>query len=151
MARELGGAVVVKAQIHAGGRGKGGGIRLAESAADARKAAGEILGMQLVTPQTGPEGRRVKQVMVEKASPILRELYLGITLDRARGRDVVMASREGGVEIEEVAARDPEAILRETVHPGLGLLPYQASPAGFRSRLRGRRGPPRGPPAPQSL
>ena len=131
VARELGGTVVVKAQIHAGGRGKGGGIRLAESVADARKAAGEILGMQLVTPQTGPEGRKVKQVLVEKASRILRELYLGITLDRAQGRDVVMASREGGVEIEEVAATDPKAILRETVHPGLGLLPYQASRLAF--------------------
>ena len=131
VARELGGSVVVKAQIHAGGRGKGGGIRVAESPAEARTVAGDILGMQLVTPQTGPGGRKVKQVLVERASPILRELYLGITLDRARGRDVVMASREGGVEIEEVAARDPKAILRETVHPGLGLLPYQASRLAF--------------------
>ena len=131
VARELGGPVVVKAQIHAGGRGKGGGIKLAESSADARRAAGEILGMQLVTHQTGPEGRKVKQVLVERASPIDRELYLGITLDRAQGRDVVMASQEGGVEIEEVAATNPGAILRETVHPGLGLLPFQANRLAF--------------------
>ena len=131
VARELGGPVVVKAQIHAGGRGKGGGIKLAESAADARRVAGEILGMQLVTHQTGPEGRKVKQILVESASHILRELYLGITLDRVQGRDVVMASQEGGVEIEEVAARNPGAILRETVHPGLGLLPYQANRLAF--------------------
>ena len=131
VARGLDGSVVVKAQIHAGGRGKGGGIRLAESPTEARRVAGEVLGMLLVTPQTGPEGRKVKRVLVEKASPILRELYVGITLDRAQGRDVVMASREGGVEIEEVAARDPEAILRETVHPGLGLLPYQANRLAF--------------------
>ena len=137
VARELGGPVVVKAQIHAGGRGKGGGIKLAESAADARRAAGEILGMQLVTHQTGPEGRRVKQVLVERASPIDRELYLGITLDRAQGRDVVMVSQEGGVEIEEVAATNPEAILRETVHPGLGLLPYQANRLAFGLGLEG--------------
>ena len=131
VARELGGPVVVKAQIHAGGRGKGGGIALAESAADARKAAGQILGMQLVTHQTGPEGRKVKQVLVERASTIDQELYLGITLDRAQGRDVVMASQEGGVEIEEVAAANPGAILREAVHPGLGLLPFQANRLAF--------------------
>ena len=131
VARELGGPVVVKAQIHAGGRGKGGGIALAESAADARKAAGQILGMQLVTHQTGPEGRKVKQVLVERASNIDQELYLGITLDRAQGRDVVMASQEGGVEIEEVAAANPGAILREAVHPGLGLLPFQANRLAF--------------------
>ena len=131
VARELGGPVVVKAQIHAGGRGKGGGIALAESAADARKAAGQVLGMQLVTHQTGPEGRKVKQVLVERASTIDQELYLGITLDRAQGRDVVMASQEGGVEIEEVAAANPGAILREAVHPGLGLLPFQANRLAF--------------------
>ena len=131
VARELGGPVVVKAQIHAGGRGKGGGITLAESAADARRAAGQILGMQLVTHQTGPEGRKVKQVLVERASTIDQELYLGITLDRAQGRDVVMASQEGGVEIEEVAAANPGAILREAVHPGLGLLPFQANRLAF--------------------
>ena len=131
VARELGGPVVVKAQIHAGGRGKGGGIALAESAADARKAAGQILGMQLVTHQTGPEGRKVKQVLVERASTIDQELYLGITLDRAQGRDVVMASQEGGVEIEEVAAANPGSILREAVHPGLGLLPFQANRLAF--------------------
>jgi succinyl-CoA synthetase beta subunit len=138
IAGELGGRVVVKAQIHAGGRGKGGGVKLAGSAAEARQVAGEILGMQLVTHQTGPEGQKVKQVLVEKASNITRELYIGITLDRARGRDVVMASREGGVEIEEVAAKNPKAILRETVHPGLGLLPYQASRLAFGLGFEGK-------------
>ena len=108
IAAEFGGRVVVKAQIHAGGRGKGGGVKVAADAAEAAKHAGEILGMQLVTHQTGPAGQKVKQVLVEKASDISRELYLGITLDRAQSRIVVMASQEGGVEIEEVAARTPE-------------------------------------------
>ena len=108
LAGELGGAVVVKAQIHAGGRGKGGGVKLAANAGEAGKAAGEILGMQLVTHQTGPQGQRVKQVLVEAASDIDNEYYLGITLDRAQSKLVVMASREGGVEIEEVAATSPE-------------------------------------------
>ena len=131
LARELGGAVVVKAQIHAGGRGKGGGVKLAANAAEAGQAAGEIIGMQLVTHQTGPQGQRVKQVLVEAASDIDNEYYLGITLDRAQSKLVVMASREGGVEIEEVAASSPEKILKETVEPGVGLRPFQATKLAF--------------------
>ncbi len=131
IAEELGGRVVVKAQIHAGGRGKGGGVKVASSAAEAREAAEAILGMQLVTHQTGPEGQKVKQVLVEKASDIEQEFYLGITLDRAQSKLVVMASSEGGVEIEEVAATNPEKILRETVDPSVGLQPFQATRLAF--------------------
>ena len=130
-AAQLGGRVVVKAQIHAGGRGKGGGIKIAEDAAAARQAAEQILGMQLVTHQTGRQGQKVKQILVEAASAIEREFYLGITLDRASSRNVVMASREGGVEIEEVAARSPEKILKETVDPAVGLRPFQATRLAF--------------------
>ena len=126
IAKDLGGAVVVKAQIHAGGRGKGGGIKLAADPAEAREVASEIIGMQLVTPQTGPEGQKVKSVWVEDATDIDRELYLGIVLDRAQSRLVVMASRAGGMDIEEVAATTPEKILKEVVHPGVGLQPFQA-------------------------
>lgn len=126
IARDLGGAVVVKAQIHAGGRGKGGGIKLAADPAEAREVASEIIGMQLVTPQTGSEGQKVKSVWVENATDIDRELYLGIVLDRAQSRLVVMASRAGGMDIEEVAATTPEKILKEVVHPGVGLQPFQA-------------------------
>jgi succinyl-CoA synthetase beta subunit len=126
IAKDLGGAVVVKAQIHAGGRGKGGGIKLASNPAEAREVAAEIIGMQLVTPQTGPEGQKVKSVWVENATDIDRELYLGIVLDRAQSRLVVMASRAGGMDIEEVAASTPEKILKEVVHPGVGLQPFQA-------------------------
>ena len=126
IAKDLGGAVVVKAQIHAGGRGKGGGIKLAADPAGAKVAASEIIGMQLVTPQTGSEGQRVKSVWVENATDIDRELYLGIVLDRAQSRLVVMASRAGGMDIEEVAATTPEKILKEVVHPGVGLQPFQA-------------------------
>ncbi|MEC8646336.1 MAG: ADP-forming succinate--CoA ligase subunit beta [Candidatus Latescibacterota bacterium] len=131
IAEELGGTTVVKAQIHAGGRGKGGGVKVADNAAEARRAAEAIIGMQLVTHQTGPEGQKVKQVLVEKASDIDREFYLGITLDRAQSKLVVMASREGGVEIEEVAATHPEKILRETVDPSVGLRPFQATRLAF--------------------
>jgi len=138
IATRLGGRVVVKAQIHAGGRGKGGGVKLVESAAEAREAAEQILGMQLVTHQTGPEGQKVKQVLVEAASQIERELYLGITLDRVTSRNVVMASQEGGVEIEEVAARTPEKILRETVDPAVGLRPFQATRLAFRLGFEGK-------------
>ncbi|HJP33788.1 MAG: ADP-forming succinate--CoA ligase subunit beta [Candidatus Latescibacteria bacterium] len=138
IASGLGGKVVVKAQIHAGGRGKGGGVKLATSSEEARQLADDILGMQLVTHQTGPAGQAVKQVLVEKASDIARELYLGITLDRARGCDVIMASQEGGVEIEQVAATNPEAILREHVHPGLGLRPFQATRLAFGLGLEGK-------------
>ncbi len=126
IARDLGGAVVVKAQIHAGGRGKGGGIKLAADPAEAREVASEIIGMQLVTPQTGSEGQKVKSVWVENATDIDRELYLGIVLDRAQSRLVVMASRAGGMDIEEVAATTPEKILKEVVHPSVGLQPFQA-------------------------
>ena len=126
IARDLGGAVVVKAQIHAGGRGKGGGIKLAADPAEAREVASEIIGMQLVTPQTGAEGQKVKSVWVENATDIDRELYLGIVLDRAQSRLVVMASQAGGMDIEEVAATTPEKILKEIVHPGVGLQPFQA-------------------------
>jgi succinyl-CoA synthetase beta subunit len=138
IATELGGKVVVKAQIHAGGRGKGGGVKLATNPTEAREAASAILGMQLITHQTGPEGQKVKQVLVEKASDIEHEFYLGITLDRAQSKLVVMASKEGGVEIEEVAAETPEKILRETVDPGVGLLPFQATRIAFGLGFEGK-------------
>ena len=138
MAAELGGKVVIKAQIHAGGRGKGGGVKLAANPAEARQAASEILGMQLVTHQTGPEGQKVKQVLVEKASEIERELYLGITLDRAQSKPVVMASQEGGMEIEEVAAATPEKILKETVDPSVGLQVFQAMRLAFGLGFEGK-------------
>jgi len=131
IAAELGGRVVIKAQIHAGGRGKGGGIKVAENAQEAGQMARQIIGMNLVTHQTGPEGQKVKLVWVEAASEVARELYLGITLDRAQGKLVVMASQEGGVEIEEVAAHSPEKILRETVEPDVGLQPFQAMRLAF--------------------
>lgn len=130
-AKALGGAVVVKAQIHAGGRGKGGGVKLAKSAEEARALAQQILGMRLVTHQTGPEGRIVQRVLIEETLPIEREFYLGITLDRAIGKNVLMASSEGGVEIEEVAARSPEKILKEAIEPGFGLGAYQARKLAF--------------------
>ncbi len=131
-ARELGtDIVVVKAQIHAGGRGKGGGVKLAKSPEEARQIAEEMIGMNLVTHQTGPEGREVKTLLIEEGLPIDREFYLGITLDRARGKDVFMASSEGGTEIEEVAAATPEKILKEIIEPGLGLQPFQARNLAF--------------------
>ncbi len=123
---ELGGKCVVKAQIHAGGRGKGGGVKLAKSADEAQQWASQILGMQLVTHQTGPEGRKVQKVLIEEAAEIAKELYVAVTLDRAAGKPVVIASPAGGMDIEDVAARDPEAILREAFDPFLGLLPFQA-------------------------
>ncbi|MBI3089738.1 MAG: ADP-forming succinate--CoA ligase subunit beta [Candidatus Tectomicrobia bacterium] len=125
IARELGGACVVKAQIHAGGRGKGGGVKLVKSPQEARGAAQAILGMQLVTPQTGPAGQKVKRVLVEQGMAIARELYLGMLVDRARNALVVMASEAGGMEIEEVAAATPEKILKEYVDPAVGLRPFQ--------------------------
>jgi succinyl-CoA synthetase beta subunit len=112
---------VVKAQIHAGGRGKGGGVKLAKSPEQAGDYANAMLGMQLVTHQTGPAGQKVRKVYVEEGCDIARELYLGITLDRGLGRNVMMASSEGGVEIEEVAAKHPEKILREAIDPVVGL------------------------------
>jgi succinyl-CoA synthetase beta subunit len=123
---ELGGKCVVKAQIHAGGRGKGGGVKLAKSAAEAVEHAGKILGMQLVTHQTGPEGQLVRKVLIEEAAEIARELYVAVTLDRAAGKPVIIASAAGGMDIEEVAAKDPAAILRQPFDPFLGLLPFQA-------------------------
>jgi succinyl-CoA synthetase beta subunit len=130
--RALGAEVVaVKAQVHAGGRGKAGGIKLARSAAEAKQVASEILGMTLVTHQTGPEGKVVRSVYVEAASRIARELYLGIVLDRAAEKLAVIASTEGGVAIEEVAARNPEAILTEHVDPNVGLREYQIRKLGF--------------------
>jgi succinyl-CoA synthetase beta subunit len=137
IAERLGGKVVVKAQVHAGGRGKAGGIKLADDPAGAETAAGQILGMRLKTPQTPPEGIEVRRVLVEEASPIARELYLSVLLDRARSTHVVMASQAGGMEIEEVAARAPEKILREWAHPALGLQPFQARTLAFGLGLAG--------------
>lgn len=117
---------VVKAQIHAGGRGKGGGVKVVDSLDGVREAAKQIIGMQLVTHQTGPEGKKVKSVLVEEASAIDRELYISIVLDRATSRPVIMASQDGGMDIEEVAEKTPERIFKEYVHPVLGLEPYQA-------------------------
>jgi succinyl-CoA synthetase beta subunit len=130
-AKKLGGSVVVKAQIHAGGRGKGGGVKIAKDSTQAAEFAKHMLGMTLVTHQTGPEGRRVERLLIEETLPIDRELYLGIVLDRALGESVFMASKEGGVEIEEVAAKTPELILKEPIVPGLGLQPYQARKLAF--------------------
>ncbi|MEK6755656.1 MAG: ADP-forming succinate--CoA ligase subunit beta [Bacteroidota bacterium] len=126
-AEDIGGPVwVVKAQIHAGGRGKGGGIKLARSIDEVRDRASDVLGMRLVTHQTGPEGRIVKRLLIEQGMNIAREMYVGITLDRGRSQNVVMVSTEGGVEIEKVAAETPEKILKEYVHPAVGLQPFQA-------------------------
>jgi succinyl-CoA synthetase beta subunit len=130
-AKKLGGSVVVKAQIHAGGRGKGGGVKVAKDSDEARIMAEKILGMTLVTHQTGPEGRVVQRLLIEETLPIERELYLGIVLDRATGKNVFMASADGGVEIEEVAAKTPERILKETIEPGIGLAPFQARKLAF--------------------
>ncbi|MBC7928424.1 MAG: ADP-forming succinate--CoA ligase subunit beta [Bryobacteraceae bacterium] len=130
-AKELGGRVVVKAQIHAGGRGKGGGVKLATGLEETEKVAGQILGMTLITHQTGPEGRLVQKVLVEETLPIATELYVGIVLDRVTGKVVMMASAEGGMDIEEVAAHSPEKILREPLEPGLGLQPFQAAKLAF--------------------
>jgi succinyl-CoA synthetase beta subunit len=137
VAQRLGGRVVVKAQIHAGGRGKGGGIKLADDPAAAERAASQILGMMLKTPQTPAEGIKVRKVLVEEASAIERELYLSITLDRGRATHVVMASQAGGMEIEEVAAKTPDKILREWTHPALGLGDFQARRLAFGLALGG--------------
>ena len=126
IAQRLGGRVVVKAQVHAGGRGKAGGVKLADDPAAAAAAASQILGMMLKTPQTPPEGIKVLRVLVEEASPIATELYLSITLDRGRAAHVVMASRSGGMDIEEVAETHPEKIIREWADPALGLQAFQA-------------------------
>jgi succinyl-CoA synthetase beta subunit len=128
---QLGLPVVVKAQIHAGGRGKGGGVKLARSLDEAVNIARNIIGMKLVTHQTGPEGREVRTVLIEEALKIKREFYLGIVLDRALSRLVFMASAAGGMEIEEVAANEPEKILKETIDPAVGLQPFQARKLAF--------------------
>src|SRR5690349_7858248 len=112
-AKKIGGSVVVKAQIHAGGRGKGGGVKIAKNAEEAVEIAKKMLGMTLVTHQTGPEGRLVQRLLIEETLPIEHEFYLGIVLDRGQGKNVFMASPDGGVEIEEVAAKTPERILKE--------------------------------------
>mgnify|MGYP000274198886 CR=1 FL=1 len=130
-ARKFDNGVIVKAQIHAGGRGKGGGVKLAKDAQEAFAVAKKMLGMKLVTHQTGPEGRTVHRVLLEEALPIEREMYLGIVLDRARGKPVFMACAEGGVDIEEVAARRPGSILKEPIEPGFGLAPFQARKLAF--------------------
>jgi succinyl-CoA synthetase beta subunit len=131
-AKELGTeVVVVKAQIHAGGRGKGGGVKLAKSPEEAREIARQMLGMKLVTHQTGPEGREVRVLLIEEGLPIDKEFYLGIVLDRASGRPVFMASEAGGMDIEEVAAKTPEKILKETVDPAVGFRAFQARKLAF--------------------
>ena len=129
---------VVKAQIHAGGRGKGGGIRVVDNARDAKAAAEEIIGMNLVTHQTGPEGKTVGSVLIEEASSIEKEFYLGMVIDRSREKVVVMGSPEGGVEIEEVAARSPEKIIKEHVDISLGIQPYQCRKIAYFLGLQGQ-------------
>jgi succinyl-CoA synthetase beta subunit len=128
-------AVVVKAQIHAGGRGKGGGVKVVKTLEDANKASKAILGMQLITHQTGPEGQKVQRLLIEEGSAIDRELYLGIVLDRATAKIVFMASKSGGMEIEEVAAKDPDAIFKEYIDPAVGFQPYQARKLAFKLGL----------------
>jgi len=129
--------VVVKAQIHAGGRGKGGGVKLAKTAEEAREIARQMLGMKLVTHQTGPEGREVRVLLIEEGLPIDKEFYLGIVLDRASGRPVFMASAAGGMDIEEVAAKTPEQIFKETVDPAVSFRPFQARKLAFALGLPG--------------
>jgi succinyl-CoA synthetase beta subunit len=142
-ALKLGGMVcVVKAQIHAGGRGKGGGVKVVKSADEAAARAAEILGMNLITHQTGPEGRRVRRVLIEQGLDIAREIYLAMVLDRAKSRVSVIASSEGGVEIEKVAEEHPEKILKETIDPVIGLAPFQcrriAGKLAIPAALRGK-------------
>jgi succinyl-CoA synthetase beta subunit len=132
-----GGTVVVKAQIHAGGRGKGGGVKVVEGPDEAERAAKDMLGMRLVTYQTGPEGQTVGRVLVEQGLKIKRELYLGLVIDRASEKPVLMVSQEGGVEIEKVAHDTPERIFKEYIHPGVGLAPFQARRLAFALGLEG--------------
>ena len=129
--------VVVKAQIHAGGRGKGGGVKLAKSPQEAEKYAGDILGMTLVTHQTGPEGRLVKKVLIEEGMEIVKELYISLLIDRETSRVMIMASEAGGMEIEEVAAEEPEKIITEIVDPVVGVKPYLARKIAFALNLKG--------------
>ncbi len=138
VAQRLGGGVsVVKAQIHAGGRGKGGGVKVVKSPGEAEQVAGQILGMNLVTYQTGPRGQKVAKVLVEQGLQIKRELYLGVVIDRSSEKPVMMASQQGGVEIETVAEETPEAIFKEYIHPGVGLAGYQARKLAFALGLEG--------------
>lgn len=137
-AKEIAGKIkVVKAQIHAGGRGKGGGVKVAKSIPEVRKYAKEILGMNLVTHQTGPEGKIVKRLLIEQGVNIDKEMYVGITLDRAQSKNVVMVSTEGGVEIEKVAAETPEKIIKESIDPAVGMQAYQARKLAFGLGLEG--------------
>lgn len=137
IAKDIGPKVVVKAQIHAGGRGKGGGVKLANTPEEAQERAQEIIGMNLVTHQTGPEGKLVKKILVEEALDIAKELYIGIVIDRAKEAPVVMASSEGGMEIEKVAAETPELIFKEYINPATGFLPFQARKLAFQLGLEG--------------
>jgi succinyl-CoA synthetase beta subunit len=138
IAKRLGGQIVViKAQIHAGGRGKGGGVKLARSAEEAERIAADMLGMTLVTHQTGPGGRLVRRVLVEEGLQMTRELYLSLVLDRASGKPVMMASAAGGMDIEEVAATTPEKIVKIFIEPGVGLVPFEARQIGFALGLDG--------------
>ncbi|MBN2409273.1 MAG: ADP-forming succinate--CoA ligase subunit beta [Candidatus Aminicenantes bacterium] len=137
IAEKLGGPVVLKAQIHAGGRGKGGGIKVAKSPDEAQSLADKMIGMTLVTHQTGPEGKKVKRLLVEEALGVAKELYLGIVIDRAKECPVVMASTEGGVEIEKVAAEHPELIFKEWIDPAVGLAGFQARKLAFKLGLSG--------------
>ena len=138
VAQRLGGSVwVVKAQIHAGGRGKGGGVKIAKSINEVKTLASQILGMRLVTHQTGPEGRIVKRLLIEQGVDIAKEMYVGITLDRTTGMNVLMVSREGGVEIEKVAAESPEKIVKEHVDSAVGLQQFQARKLAFALGLTG--------------
>jgi succinyl-CoA synthetase beta subunit len=134
-AKKIGGSVVVKAQIHAGGRGKGGGVKVAKDANEAVEIAKKMLGMKLVTHQTGPEGRIVQRLLIEETLPIERELYLGIVLDRGQGKPIFMASAAGGMEIEEVAANSPDLILKEALEPGYGLAAFQGRNLAFGMRI----------------
>lgn len=137
IAERIGSKVVIKAQVHAGGRGKGGGIKIASNPEEAENIAKEMIGMTLVTPQTGPEGKKVRRILVEEALDIAHEFYIGIVIDRARESAVVMASTEGGVEIEKVAAETPELIFKEYINPATGFLSFQARNLAFKLGLEG--------------
>lgn len=137
IASRLGGTVVVKAQIHAGGRGKGGGVKLASTPAEAEEIAGKMIGMTLVTHQTGPEGKKVRRVLIEEGLPIKKEFYLGIVVDRGTQRPVIMASPAGGMDIEKVAAETPHLIFKEFVNPSVGLQPFSLRKLAFQLGLTG--------------
>jgi succinyl-CoA synthetase beta subunit len=136
IAQKIGSRVVVKAQIHAGGRGKGGGVKIANTPQEAEALAQDMIGMTLITHQTGPEGKTVKRLLVEEALDIDKELYIGIVIDRAQEAPVVMASSEGGVEIEKVAAETPELIFKEYINPSTGFLGFQARKLAFKLGLK---------------